>query len=136
MTSDFLTVGPASLISEYDGGLNYMYMGVLSKEFRAQWPLPTSTGMGSVITSTARMAEIPPGEFRTECFIHGLVWALDQELWEQVWWIVPRLPEGYKLYNDNRTARILTTGSVAAIRYAISASESKPARPIFRVAAV
>lgn len=136
MPSTFLSLGPASLIADYDGGSNYMYMGVLSREFRAQWPLPTSTSMGSVITSTARLAELPPGEIQTQCLVHGLAWALNRKLWAQVEWVVHRLPATCRLYSDNLTARILNTGSVAAMRYAILETDSKTARPMFRVAAV
>ncbi|CAM9693055.1 unnamed protein product [Pylaiella littoralis] len=136
MPFNLLCFGPASLISEFDGGLNYMYLGVLSRECCAQWPLCTSTVMGIVITSTARLAEVPLGDFRTRCFIHGLVWAIDRKLWAQVSWIVDHLPDTHRLYSDNLIARILETGGVAAISYAIPVTEPKTARPMFRDAAV
>ena len=135
MFSDILSLGPTSLISEYDGGKNFLYLGTLCKEIRGAWPLPTSTALNCVITSTERLAELPPGPFRTKCFVRGLVHAVDTRQWDQVEWIVPRLPAEYALYSDKLTCAILERGVVSAIMYAISITETRGARTNFRVAA-
>ena len=136
MLSDILSLGPTSLICAYDGGCNYLYLGTLSRASRKSWPLSTTTVSNCVITSTARLAELPVGPFQTKCFVQGLVCAVDTQQWATVQWIVPRLPTEYALFTDKLTSVILETGVVPAIEWAISTTENKKARPIFRVAAV
>lgn len=136
MLSNILSLGPASLISEYDGGRNFMFFGALSKDVRASWSLSTKTSARCVFSSITRMNELPLGKFRTTCFIRGLVCAVDNQQWEVVEWIVPRLPEKYALYSDALIKKVLETGVVRAIEYTISVRETKVARPIFRIAAV
>ena len=135
--SDILSLGPASLIAEYDGGCNFLYMGTLTHNLRSSWPLPTETRDTCVIASPSRLAELPPGGFRTRCLIRGLVRAVDTEEWGHVQWIVSRLPSDHTLYSDNLTAAVLRTGVVSAIRYTIGIAEIRQvARPMFRIAAV
>ncbi|CAN0082364.1 unnamed protein product [Sphacelaria rigidula] len=136
MLRDILSLGPTSLICEYDGGCNYSYLGTLSRSVRATWALSTTTALSCVTTSTARLAELPTGPFRTKCLIQGLVHAVDAQEWDIVQWIVPRLPKKYALYTDKLSSAVLETGVVSAIKYAISITETKTARPIFRVAPV
>ncbi len=132
-----LSLGPTTIISCFDGGSNYLYLGTLSKNFRATWPMETLTHVGCVATSVARLSELRPGRFRTSCFVRGLVYAVEKQKWEQVDWIVQRLPKDYALYSDKLTLAIMKTGVVPAIRYAISSLEAKaPARSIFRIAAI
>lgn len=131
-----LNLGPIKTISEYEGGCNYLYLGTLSKNVCANWPLARETRVACIITSTQRLGELPPGQFRTSCFVRGLVYAVDSQKWEQVEWIVQRLPVDYALYSDRLTSAILETGVVSAIEYVISVTEPKVARPMFRVAAV
>lgn len=136
MLPNIISLGPTSLICEYDGGCNFLYFGTLSKDVRARWPVSTKTASNCVITSTARLEELPIGTFRTKCFVRGLVCAVNTQQWDTVEWIVPRLPSEYALYTDKLTSAVLETGVVPAIKYVISVTESKKARPVFRVAAV
>lgn len=136
MLSDILSLGPTSLICAYDGGCNYLCLGTLSRATRKSWPLSTTTVSNCVITSTPRLAELQVGPFRTKCFVQGLVCAVNMQQWDIVEWIVPRLPTKYALFTDKLTSAVLETGVVPAIKYAISITESKNARPMFRVAAV
>lgn len=133
--SSILNLGPAKLISEYDGGCNFLYMGTLCRDVRASWPLRPETRETCVFTSTARLGELVPGQFRTNCFVRGLVYAVDARKWNQVEWIVARLPNDYALYSDKLTSAILETGVVSAINYAISITETRAARPMYRIAA-
>ena len=66
MLSDILSLGPTSLISAYDGGCNYLFLGTLSKDVRESWPFATKSTLPCVITSAARMGELPVGPFRTK----------------------------------------------------------------------
>jgi hypothetical protein len=136
MLHDILSLGPTSLICEYDGGCNYMYLGILSRKVRATWPLSTTTVSNCVITSAARLEELSIGPLRTNFLIKGLVCAVNTRQLATVEWIVARLPTEYSLYTDKLTSLILETGVVPAINYAISITETKTARPIFRIAAV
>lgn len=131
-----LSLGPAKTISEYDGGCNFLYIGTLSRTFRARWPLETMTHAACVATSVARLDELCPGPSRTACLVRGSVYAVEKRKWEQVEWIVPRLPTEFALYSDKLTRAIMKTGVVPAINFAISISETKAARPIFRIGAV
>lgn len=134
--STILNLGPAMvLISEYDGGCNFLYMGTLCREIRASWPLRPETRETCVFTSTARLGELVPGQFRTRCFVRGLVYAVDARKWDHAEWIVARLPNDYALYSDKLTSAILETGVVSAIHYAIPITETKVARPMVRIAA-
>ena len=130
-----LNLGPTKLISEYDGGCNFWYLGTLCKDVRTSWPLRKETRETCVYTSTARLSELVPGDFRTRCLVRGLVYAVDARKWDQVEWIVLRLPNDYALYSDKLTSAILETGVVSAINYAISINETRAARPMFRIAA-
>ena len=130
-----LSLGPTKIISEYDGGCNFWYLGILSKDIRANWPLLTQTDPMCAATSVARLRELPDGQVRTRCFIRGLVYAVETRQWEQVDWIVARLPADHALYSDKLTCAIIETGVVPAIHYAISVSEPKVARSIFRIGA-
>ena len=135
--SDIFSLGPVSLIAEYDGGCNFLYMGTLTHNLRSRWPLPTETRDTCVIASPSRFAELPPGAFRTRCLIRGLVRALEKEEWDRVEWIVSQLPSDHALHSDNLTSAILRTGVVSAIRYTIGVAEIRQvARPMFRIAAV
>lgn len=134
--SSILSLGPIKLIADYDGGCNFLYLGTLCKDVRASWTLGTETRAACVTTSTARLSELVPGQFRTDCFIKGLVYAADSRNWDQVEWIVARLPPDYALYTDRLTSAVLETGVVSAINFAISSTETKTARSMFRVAAV
>lgn len=134
--SSILSLGPTKLIADYDGGCNFLYLGTLCKDIRASWTLRTETRAACVTTSTARLEELVPGQFRTDCFVRGLVYAVDSVKWDQVEWIVARLPPDYALYTDKLTSAVLETGVVSAINYVISGAETKTARSMFRVAAV
>jgi len=112
-----------------------MYLGTLCKDVRASWPLSSHTRGTCVYTSVARLGELGLGNFRTNCLVRGLVYAVEARKWEQVEWIVARLPREYALYSDKLTSAVLETGVVSAINYVISTTETKAARPLFRVAA-
>lgn len=135
--SDIFILGPASLIAEYDGGCNFLYMGTLTQNLRSRWPLLTETRDTCVIASPSRFAELPLGAFRTRCLIRGLVRAIEEDEWDLVKWIVSQLPSDHALYSDNLTSATLRTGVVSAIRYTIGVAEIRQvARPMFRIAAV
>lgn len=134
--SSILSLGPTKLIADYDGGCNFLYLGTLCKDVRASWTLGTETRAACVTTSSARLGELAPGKFRTDCFVRGLVHAVGSLKWDQVGWIVSRLPPDYALYTDKLTSAVMETGVVSAIDYVISSTEGRTARPIFRVAAV
>lgn len=136
--SDTLSIGPVSLICEYDGGQGFLYVGCLSKDVRARWPMGmTATSLNCAASSPSRLGEVPEGAFRTKCFVRGLVRAADAQEWGTVEWIVPRLPEEFAMFTDNLTSAVLETGVVDAIRYVIPTTDNaKAARPMHRVAAV
>ena len=135
--ASILNLGPIKLISDYDGGCNYLYLGTLSRVVNATWPLAKETRAACIITSTKRLGELPPNsQFTVNCFVRGLVCAVDTKSWDRVQWITSRLPHGYTLYSDGLTSAILETGVVSAIDYAISNKEPlESARPMFRIAA-
>lgn len=135
--SDIMSLGPASLIAEYDGGCNFLYMGTLTHNLRSRWPLRTETRDTCVIASPSRFAELPLGAFRTRCLIRGLVRSVEKQEWDHVQWIVSQLPSDHALHSDKLTSAVLQTGVVSAIRYTIGIAEIRQvARPIFRIAAV
>lgn len=136
MLATVLSTGPASLICEYDGGCNYLYLGAVCKDACLNWSLPKTTALACVVTSVKRMEGLPPGPFRTKCLIHGLARAVDNAESATIRWIVTRLPKQYALYSDQLTSAIIETGVVSAIRYAISCTETSTARPLFRDAAI
>ncbi|CBN80462.1 conserved unknown protein [Ectocarpus siliculosus] len=135
MLSDIISLGPTSLISQYDGGGNFFYMGCLTKDVRGRWPLATTTALNCIISSTTRLAELPIGPFRTKCLIQGLVRAVDTQQCDTLAWIVPRLPIEYALFTDKLSCAVIETGVVSAISYAIPLTRTKKneAPPAFRV---
>ena len=134
--SRILCTGPGNVISEYDGGRSYMYLGTLSKSIRRSWDLPKETNVQSASSSRERLQELPDGTFRIKCLILSMVTSIESADFDQVQWILPRLPSDCRLYSDNLLGYVLETGVVSAIKYVMSCSEPKKARGIFRKAAI
>lgn len=134
--SSVLHFGPGKLISEFDGGSNFIYLGTISRDVRGGWDFPKETCASCVYNSISRMEELPLGGFRTNCLIRALVHAVDTNKWDQVNWVVLHLPREYSLYTDNLLVHIMKTGVVSAIRFAMSIGDRGIARDVFRVASI
>lgn len=132
--SSVLHFGPGKLISEFDGGSNFFYLGSLTKEIREGWDFPEKTCSSCASSSISRLEELPPGKFKTDCLIRALVRAVDTNKWDQVNWVVPQLPSDYALYSENLLVSVLKTGVMSAIRFAMPMEEKGISRAIFRVA--
>lgn len=134
--SSVLHFGPGKLISEFDGGSNFLYLGSLTKDIRDGWDFPKKTCSSCASSSISRLDELPPGEFKTNCLIRALVRVVDTNKWDQLDWVVAHLPSDYALYSDTLMVRVLKTGVVSAIRFAMPMEEKGIARAIFRVSSV
>lgn len=134
--SSVLHFGPGKLISEFDGGSNFLYLGTLSKDIHGSWDLPRETCSSCASSSISRLQELSPGEFKTNCLIQALVRGIDTNEWGQVNWVVPRLPPDYSLYSDKLLDAVVKTGVVSAIRYATMMEDKGIARPSIGIAAI
>jgi hypothetical protein len=136
--SSILSAIPARLISEYDGGLNYLYLGTLSKDVRSAWSLPKETWATCAVDSLTRILEIPPGQARTACLVRGLARAIDNDEWDQILRMTSLLPPECAMYSDELSCAMLETGVVKAVRHVLPPrlrGEHKTLPPMFRVAA-
>lgn len=136
--SSILSAIPARLISEYDGGPNYFYLGTLSKDVRSAWSLPKETCTTCAIDSPTRILDMPPGQARTACLVRGLARAIDNDEWDRILRMTSLLPPECAMYSDELSCAMLETGVIKAIRHVLPSrlrGEHKTLPPMFRVAA-
>lgn len=134
--SNILHFGPGKLISEFDGGSNFFYLGTLSKDVRESWDFTRETCSSCASSSISRLEELPTGDFKTKCMIRALVESLENQDWDRLNWVVPNLPREYALYSDALLRGVLKTGVVSAISYVMPINDKGKARAVFREAAV